>query len=188
MKLLVSLFMFVSFSTFANSIIIDIGGVRHECTPMGNSNPTQCFNVAYAGVYSKDEALRLCAGAYSDAPARCGAKAYAGRYSKAESIELCIGSTTDAGPVECADLAYSGPFSLAQSIELCRMNGSKRNATCAMEAYSGPFSKEEAISMCKNPRFTDEKSLRSEKEYSKLELMKLIEETNIKAFERKEYK
>lgn len=67
------------------------------------------------------------------------------------------------------------------------MNGSKRNAVCAMEAYSGPFSKEEAISMCKNPRFADEKSV-SEKQYSKVELMKLIEETNIKAFERKEYK
>lgn len=113
MKLLASFFMLVSFSAFADGIIIDIGGVKHECTPIGNGNPTQCFNVAYAGIYSKDEALRLCAGAYSDAPAKCGAKAYAGRYSKAESIELCIGATTDADPVECADLAYSGPFSSA---------------------------------------------------------------------------
>lgn len=188
MKSLILLFSFLSFNVFAESIIIDIGGVRHECTPVGNGNPAQCFNVAYAGIFSKDEALRLCAGAYSDAPAKCGAKAYAGRYSKAESIELCIGSTTDAGPVECADLAYNGPFSSAESIELCKGNGSKRNATCALDAYAGPFSKEEAVRMCKNPRFTDDKSLRSEKVFSKEEINALIEATNLKAFERKEYK
>lgn len=188
MKFVALFFMLVSYSAFADSVIIEIGGVKHECSPIENGNPSQCFNVAYAGIYTKGEALRLCAGAYSDSPAKCGAKAYAGRYSKTESIELCIGTTTDIGPVECADLAYSGPFSSAQSIELCRMNGSKRNAICAVEAYSGPFSKDEAISMCKNPRFIDEKSARSEKQYSKVELMKLIEETNLKAFERKEYK
>lgn len=188
MKLLASLFMLVSFSAFADSIIIEIGGVRHQCTPMGNSNPAQCFNVAYAGIYSREEALRLCAGSFTDAPAKCATRAYAGRYSRTESIDLCIGSTTDAGPVECADLAYSGPFSNSESIELCRLNGSKANVTCALEAYSGPFSKEESINMCKSARFTDEKAMRSEKQYSKVELMKLIEEANLKAFEKKEYK
>lgn len=188
MKLLISLFMLVSVSAFAEPIIIEIGGVRHQCTPVGNGNAASCFNAAYAGSFSRDESLKLCAGAYSDAPANCGNLAYKGRWNREESINLCIGATTNNGPVDCATLAYSGPFSSSESMDLCRNNGSERTATCALEAYKGPFSKEEAIRMCKNPRFAEEKSLRSEKEYSKTEMRALIEETNVKAFERKEYK
>jgi hypothetical protein len=188
MKFLISLFMLVSFSAFAEPVIIEIGGVRHQCTPVGSGNAATCFNSAYGGSFSKDQALRLCAGAYSDAPANCGNQAYRGRWSREESINLCIGSTSNSGPVDCANLAYSGPFSSSESMDLCSRNGSERTATCALEAYRGPFSKEEAISMCKNPRFAEEKSLRSDKEYSKIEMRALIEETNVKAFEKKEYK
>lgn len=180
MKLFLIFTMLFSLNAMAEPIIIDIGGIRHECSPVGNGNSTQCFKVAYAGNYSKEESLRLCAGAYSDAPARCAAKAYLGRFSKAESIDLCIGATTNTGPVDCADLAYSGPFSSAQSMELCRQNGSRRNVTCALEAYRGPFSRDEAIEMCKNPRFVKEHSMRSENEYSDSELLNLIKEANNK--------
>lgn len=187
MKFLVSLFMFVSVSAFAEPIIIEIGGVRHQCTPIGNGNAASCFNIAYAS-FSREEALRLCAGAYSDAPANCGVQAYRGRWSRDESINLCIGSTTNTGPIDCANLAYNGPFSSSEALDLCSRNATERTAACALEAYRGSSSKEEAIRMCKNPRFAEEKSLRSEKEYSKEEMKALIEATNVKAFERKEYK
>ena len=176
-------------SAFATeAVIIDIGGVRHQCTPVGNGNAVQCYQTAYNGPYSKDEAMLICAGAWSEAPAKCGIEAYSGRFSKAESITLCQGSTTETGPIDCANLAYNGPFSKTESLNLCSNNGSERTAVCAMEAYQGPFSKEEAIKMCKLPRQALDKLWMSEKKYSKKELDILIEEVNLKAFERKEYK
>lgn len=189
LKLILAFFMFFSVNAFtAEAVIIDIGGVRHQCTPIGNGNAVQCYQTAYNGPYSKDEAMLICAGAWSEAPAKCGIEAYRGRFSKAESISLCQGATTDTGPIDCANLAYNGPFSKTESLSLCSNNGSERTATCALEAYQGPFSKEEAIKMCKNSRERLDKSLMSEKQYSKEELSVLIEEVNLKAFERKEYK
>ena len=170
----------------ADSVIIDIGGVRHQCTPIGNGNAVQCYNTAYAGPFSIDESMALCAGAFNEAPAKCGIEAYRGRYSKSESILLCTGATSNTGPIDCANLAYNGPFSKDESLDLCSHNGSERTAVCAIDAYRGPFSKADAIKMCKNPRFAEDKM--NEKNYSKEELGALIEEANLKAFEKKEYK
>lgn len=194
MKFLLSALMIFSFNAFAaNSIIIDIGGVRHECLPMEMGNPAECYNTAYRGPFSKDESMQLCSGSYSDAPANCGISAYRGRFSKTESIQLCMGATSDNGPVDCANLAYNGPFSSTESIRLCSGNGSERTAVCALEAYRGPYSKEESIKMCKRSQFSDDSALRSSKhviseKMSKEALNSLIEEANLKAFERKEYK
>lgn len=187
MKSLVTLLVLFSANLFAaDPVIIDIGGVRHSCTPIGNGNAVQCYQKAYNGPFSKDEAMSLCAGAFNEAPALCGIEAYRGRFSKSESILLCTGATSNTGPNDCANLAYNGPFSKAESLDLCSHNGSERTAVCAIEAYHGPFSKEEAIKMCKNPRLAEDKM--SLKQYSKDELNQLIEEANLKAFERKEYK
>jgi hypothetical protein len=190
------LLFFVLFSThlFAgDSIIIDIGGVRHQCTPINTGNPTECFNAAYGGPFSRDEAMTLCRGAYSDAPAQCGILAYRGRFSKEQSINLCIGSTTNTGPIDCANVAYSGPFSVEESLKLCSHNGTERMAVCALEAYRGPYSKEEAIEMCRNPYFSEEEKLNSVnkikvKNISKQELNAIIDDANSKAIQRKEYK
>lgn len=187
MKKLLSLLALFSVTAFAaEPIIIDIGGVRHSCTPIGNGNAVQCYQKAYSGPFSKDEAMALCSGAFNEAPALCGIEAYRGRFSKSESILLCTGATTNTGPIDCANLAYNGPFSKAESLDLCSHNGTERTAVCAIDAYHGPFSKEDAIKMCKNPRLAEDKM--SVKQYSKEELNALIEEANLKAFERKEYK
>lgn len=186
MKILFTLLALVSFNVFAAApVIIDIDGVRHQCTPMNPGNPTQCFNTAYSGPFSRDEAMKLCAGAYSDAPAQCAILAYRGRYSKDESIKLCIGSTTNTGPIDCANVAYAGPFSKEESLKLCSHNGSERTGVCAIEAYRGPYSKEEAIDMCRNPYFEGDKN---RKLHTKEELNLIIDEANSKAIQRKEYK
>jgi hypothetical protein len=187
MKWLLTSVMLLSFSAFAENftrdVIIDIDGVRHQCTPIGN-NPLSCIQTAYSGPFSRDEATRLCAGAYDDSPALCGMEAYRGIFSKEEAIQLCL-KATSTGPGMCAQLAYNGPFSKTQAIDLCRNNGSERRAVCALDAYRGVYSKEEAIAMCKEVRF-NEKGL--VKDFNKDELTQLIQEANIKAFEKKEYK
>lgn len=189
MKSFLLFFVLLSSHLFAaDSIIIDIGGVRHQCTPINSGNPTECFNAAYGGPFSRDEAMSLCRGAYSDAPAQCGIMAYHGRYSKEQSINLCIGSTTNTGPVDCANVAYSGPFSLDESLKLCSHNGTERIAVCAVDAYRGPYSKEEAIEMCRNPYFAGDEKQMFVKKISKEELNTMLDEANQKAIQRKEYK
>ncbi|MBC7714597.1 MAG: hypothetical protein H7177_14725 [Rhizobacter sp.] len=187
MKFLLAFFLFATSQAYtAEPIIIEIGGVRHQCTPIGNGNPAQCYNTAYSGPFSRDEALTLCQGAFNDSPAKCGIEAYRGRFSKSESILLCTGATTDTGPVDCANLAYSGPFSKDESLDLCSHNATERTATCAIDAYHGPYSKADAIKLCKNPRLAEEKM--NDKRFTKDELNTLIEEANLKAFEKHEYK
>ncbi len=183
MKLLFLFVFFTTISSFASdSVIIEIGGIRHQCTPIENRNPSQCLLTAYNGPYSKDEAQELCENAHSDAPAFCGIEAYRGRFSKSESIALCKGASTKTGPVDCANLAYNGPFSTSESLTLCSHNGTKETAECALSAYNGPYSKEEAIAICKKSHFNKSKLL------SQQELNNLIEKTNLKAFGRNEYK
>lgn len=176
---------FFCFNLWASApIIIDIDGVRHQCTPMNSGNPTECFLAANAGPFSRDEAMKLCAGSYSDAPAQCAIQAYRGRYSKEESIRLCTGATTNTGPIDCANVAYSGPFSKEESLKLCSHNGTERIGVCAIEAYRGPYTKEEAIEMCRNPYYAKNKTPAMSKET----LNQIIDEANSKALQRREYK
>ena len=188
MKYLMPIFILFLNNAFANPVIIDIGGVRHACTPIEQGNPNECIDIAYKGPFSRSESLDLCAGSYDKSPATCAIEAYRGRYSRAESLTLCKGSTTETGPIDCANLAYNGPFSNAESIELCSHNGSDRTAVCALDAYRGPYSKIEAINLCKNPSVAFQKSMNQPQALSKEKIRELIEETNLKAFERKEYK
>jgi hypothetical protein len=176
------------FSTHADarSVIIDIGGVRHQCTPMNNGNPFECIETAYRGPFSRSESETLCAGAFSSSPALCAIEAYRGRFSKSDSINLCIGATTDNGPIDCANAAYNGPFSLSESLEICSNNGSERNAVCAIKAYSGSYSKAEAIKICKSTNFLDEKEMAFN--VSKSEFDRLIKAANEKAVRNGEYK
>ena len=139
---------------FADAFYIDKDGIRYLCQPESQTSPggaADCVNLAYSGPFSKDESIKLCAGAKSVAPAQCATKAYAGPFSKTESLALCVGAKT-IGPADCAVKAYAGPFSKIESLNLCAKNGSVANADCAIKAYAGPYSKEEAISLCKeNP-------------------------------------
>lgn len=188
MKFLITSLMLLSLNAFAETItrdvIIDIDGVRHQCTPMNTGSPQKCMDTAYAGPFSREEAKRLCEGAYDASPALCGIEAYAGIYSKSEAIQLCIGATST-GPAQCGQLAYNGPFSKSEALGLCSNNGSERRAVCAIEAYQGSYSKQEALEMCKRVRLNDKGF---EKQISKNELDKLIQAANKKAFENKEYK
>lgn len=113
--------------------------------PGGN---LRCVDKAYSGPFSKDESIRLCAGAHDESPALCAVKAYNGPFSKEESIGLCIGAR-NMGPAECAVKAYNGPFSKVESLNLCE-RGTLANAECAIKAYAGPYSKEESIRLCKS--------------------------------------
>lgn len=113
--------------------------------PGGN---LRCVDKAYSGPFSKDEALRLCAGAHDESPALCAIKAYSGPFNRDESLQLCIGARS-VGPAECAVKAYSGPFNRAESLDLCQ-RGTLANVECAIKAYAGPYSREEAIRLCKS--------------------------------------
>lgn len=182
-----SLFMLFSLNSFAD-VVVEIGGVRHQCTPMSaDGNPVSCADRAYRGPFSREESMALCVGAFNEAPADCAIEAYKGVFSKTESLALCKGATTT-GPYLCANLAYRGPFSKEETLRLCSNNASEATATCAIKAYRGPYSKEEAIKMCKRPGSFTDKSLISERTYSKEEINQMVKEANIKAVELKEYK
>lgn len=140
-----------SLCSFADTIIVDLNGVKHSCSPMqGNGgNASTCATAAYNGPFSREESVRLCQGAFSDAPAKCAIAAYNGPYTKEEAVTLCQGAYST-GPTECAVKAYNGPFSKVESVTLCsHASASVETASCAINAYNGPYSKEEAINLCK---------------------------------------
>ena len=85
-------------------------------------------------------------------------------------------------------MAYAGPFSKEESLKLCSHNGSERIGVCAIEAYRGPYTKAEAIDMCKNPYFHSNKDNQNSIALTKEALNLMIDEANVKAIERKEYK
>jgi hypothetical protein len=149
---LISLVILQSQTVFADSFSLVKDGKNYLCTSTDARNPgagAECASEAYAGPFSKDESIRLCAGANSTAPAKCAVKAYSGPFSKEEAISLCIRAQT-IGPIDCANRAYAGPFSKVESLNLCSGNGTLANAECAIKAYSGAYSKEEALRLCKN--------------------------------------
>ena len=126
-------------------------GIRYHCVsePVDPGGILACVDMAYAGPFSREEAIALCAGATSTAPAVCAFQAYAGPFTKIQSLLLCTHAVS-AGPAECAAKAYSGPFSKDESVTLCQERGSVANAECAVRAYAGPYTKEEAIKLCRS--------------------------------------
>lgn len=179
--LVVALLLSVAGSALAQTVDIDINGRPYTCTPRsGGSLPGngagECATVAYQGPFSRDESIRLCTGARTDAPARCAIKAYQGPFSKEESLNLCTGAHS-VGPADCAVKAYQGPFSKAESLSLCSSAWADvATADCAIRAYQGPYSREEALRMCRGS-----KSLGGEMLLSKEESDKLLIEANEKA-------
>jgi hypothetical protein len=183
--LLLALFVFSALPLHAQTVETIINGQRYLCTPQAQDpgGAGRCADVAYRGPFSREEALRLCQGARSDAPAQCALQAYRGPFSTAQAIELCTGAFTP-GPSECALIAYRGPFSVIQALELCsHPAASAATAQCALDAYRGPYTVEEAISLC---RF--QKSDVSAERISKSLLEELIIEGNRKAVLNNEYK
>ncbi|MBY0414254.1 MAG: hypothetical protein K2Q18_08815 [Bdellovibrionales bacterium] len=187
MKWLLITLVLLSLKTYSRDVIIDIDGIRHLCTPIGNGNGDgyqKCIDTAYRGPFSRDESTRLCNGAFDTSPAECATEAYRGVFSKEESIQLCVSSTSSTGPSDCGKVAYAGPFSKSETLELCQNNGTERRAVCAIDSYRGPYTKQESIDRCKGLRFANEKSLPTDKET----ILNMIKEANLKAFESKEYK
>ena len=116
-----------------------------------NSDPNgslDCVNKAFAGPFSKEESLSLCAGARNTAPADCALKAFAGVFSKEESLRLCTGAMIGTGPADCAAAAFAGPFSRDESLQLCSGNTTLATAQCAIRAFAGPYNKQQAIQLC----------------------------------------
>lgn len=183
--LLLALFVFSALPLHAQTVETIINGQRYLCTPQAQDpgGAGRCADVAYRGPFSREEALRLCQGARTDAPAQCALQAYRGPFSTAQAIELCTGAFTP-GPSECALTAYRGPFSITQALELCsHPAASVATAQCALDAYRGPYTVEEAISLC---RF--QKSDEAAERVSKSVLEELIIEGNRKAVLNNEYK
>jgi hypothetical protein len=158
MRLLIVMFLFFVATEAVHAQRVDtiINGRRYTCHPNDNgplpplppSDPVICVDTAYAGPFSRSEALRLCEGAYDASPAQCGIKAYAGPFSKEESLNLCIRAYS-VGPADCAIKAYAGPFSKSESLQLCGSPyADVSTADCAIRAYQGPYSREESIRIC----------------------------------------
>lgn len=174
-----------SFSISAQTVETIINGQRYLCTPQAQDpgGAGRCADVAYRGPFTRQEALRLCQGARTDAPAQCALQAYRGPFTTEQAIALCSGAFT-IGPVECALTAYRGPFTITQALELCsHPAASAATSQCALDAYRGPYSVEEAISLCRLQK-SNEKSER----LSKSLLEELIIEANRKAVLSNEYK
>jgi hypothetical protein len=178
----------ISSMTLAQNLEIEIGGVRHSCTPISSSNGRfSCIEAAVRGPFSSSEVERICEGAHSDAPARCAIRAYRGFLTKDESLNLCKNALTE-GPIECVEVAYRGPYTRNESLELCsNPRASVQNAQCAMRAYQGAYSREESIRLCKAQNTFGQKMLPTQP-LNKEELEKLIYQANLKAFQLNEYK
>jgi hypothetical protein len=186
-----ALFLIVSSLALAQTLEIEIGGVRHSCTPIGSGGPgpgrLDCIETAYNGPFTRDEAHRLCEGAFSDAPARCAVRAYRGPLTRDESMNLCRRAFSE-GPIECVEISYRGPFTRDEALALCsHPRASAQNAHCALRAYQGPYSREESIRLCK---VQGQYGL---KNFLKIELGKdeeeeLIKKANLKAFQLGDYK
>ena len=120
MRLLLLLSLF-SVAAQAQVIDIDINGRPYSCTPRnGGGNPIECVEVAYAGPFTREESLRLCARARNDGPARCALKAYAGPFTRDESLRLCTSPYATVGTAECALRAYAGPYTREEALNMCR--------------------------------------------------------------------
>lgn len=174
-----------SFSISAQTVETIINGQRYLCTPQAQDpgGAGRCADVAYRGPFTREEALRLCQGARTDAPAQCALQAYRGPFTTEQAIALCSGAFT-IGPVECALTAYRGPFTITQALELCsHPAASAATSQCALDAYRGPYSVEEAISLCRLRKSNEE----SER-LSKRLVEELIIEANRKAVLNNEYK
>jgi hypothetical protein len=178
----------ISSMTLAQNLEIEIGGVRHSCTPLNSGNGRfSCIEAAVRGPFSTSEVERICEGAYSDAPARCAIRAYRGFLTKDESLNLC-GKALSEGPIECVEVAYRGPYTRSEALELCsNPRASVQNAQCAMRAYQGAYSREESIRLCKAQYNYGQKML-SIQLINKNELEKLIHNVNLKAFQLNDYK
>ncbi len=121
-KMILCIMMLASPLAFADTFRMIKDGQEYLCSSTSTGTPggaIACADKAYAGPFSRDEAMRLCQGAKSVSTAECAIKAYAGPFSRDESIQLCAGDS---------------------SVE---------NANCAIKAYAGPYSREEAIRLCK---------------------------------------
>ncbi len=180
----------ITVSAEAQPINIDIDGRPCSCVPTGggsqpSGDASQCATTAYAGPFSREESIRLCAGSRSDDPAKCAIAAYNGPFSREEAISICTRAYTT-GPAECAIKAYAGPFSRTESVTLCSFpHADLTTAQCAINAYSGPYSREEAINLCRHKN----KSLNGEtKLLSKNEANLLLIEAKEKAFREGNYK
>ena len=126
-----------SFSISAQTVETIINGQRYLCTPQAQDpgGAGRCADVAYRGPFTRQEALRLCQGARTDAPAQCALQAYRGPFTTEQAIALCSGAFT-IGPVECALTAYRGPFTITQALELCsHPAASAATSQCALDAY-----------------------------------------------------
>jgi len=87
-------------------------------TPPGQG-AAACAEAAYRGVFSREESLLLCEGAWGTGPAECAIAAYRGIFSREECVRLCARTGT-AQTAECANQAYRGPYSREEAIRLCR--------------------------------------------------------------------
>ena len=114
----------------------------------GGSGQVRCIEVAYAGPFSRDQAVRLCEGGGTEATAQCGIKAYSGPFSSEQAITLCQGQNSLV-PAECGVRAYSGPFSTDQAMQLCSGYVHPETADCGIRAYSGPFSADQSLRLCR---------------------------------------
>jgi hypothetical protein len=186
-RLLITLMLFSSCLAIAQTIEIDIAGVRHSCNPVNSgSGRMACADLAYSGPFSREESVELCAGAMNDAPARCALKAFKGPLTKDEAVALCRRAYSE-GPVECLEIAYRGPFTKEESIALCSgPRVTAENAHCALNAYRGPYTKEEAIRICKGRSGLVNGMMLSGSNKEDLDL--LLKEVNQKAFKLNEYK
>lgn len=113
----------------------------------GGSGQVRCVEVAYAGPFSQDQAIRLCEGGGTEATAQCGIKAYGGPFSAEQALGLCQGQNSLV-PADCGIRAYSGPFSAVQALQLCAGRANSETADCGIRAYSGPFSADQSLRLC----------------------------------------
>ena len=150
---LIFLIVLIGANVKADSFSIIKDGKNYLCTQTdipNNGGEIDCGNKAYAGPFSKNEAVRLCTGAQNTDPADCAIKAYSGAYGREESISLCRRTVKGTGPAECGFMLYSGPFNTTEGVNLCSRTGTIEVANCALSAVNGPYSNEEAIRLCRN--------------------------------------
>jgi hypothetical protein len=178
----------ISSMALAQTLEIEIGGVRHSCTPIGTGpGRLTCIETAYNGPFNRDEAYTLCEGSFTDAPARCAIRAYRGPLTRDESINLCRRSYSE-GPAECVEVAYRGPFTRDEALSLCsHPRATAQNAHCALRAYQGPYSRDESIRLCRVQGQFGASSL-SKGQIGRDEVEELIKQANLKAFQLNEYK
>lgn len=185
-----TLILISSFIASAQTLEIEIGGVRHSCTPIGSGpgpGRLDCIEAAYNGPFTRDEAHRICEGAFSDAPARCALRAYRGPLTRDESIRLCSRAFSE-GPIECVEVSYRGPFTRDEALSLCsHPRATAQNAHCALRDYQGPYSREESIRLCKVQGPYGLKNVHQTK-LDKSEVEELVPKANLKAFQLTEYK